>query len=194
MNKNRWFWSVTAILSINVLLVAASGIRAHMQQPQEDAETKQENPSDRTAEARSLPADAEVALPTIPSLEEVPADIKSDPVYQEIKKMFSESGGSFETPPLAETFDRGAPGRTPSRDSSAFDQEPSEAQAVPSEAYFSQLDRRLKSATQLCETARGIAAEAAIAAKTGDRINAKELLQMATQLREMAANLISRPL
>lgn len=191
MNKNRWFWSVTAILSVNVLLVAASGIRAHMQPQQETAPIEQEIPSNRTAEAPNLSTDSEVALPTIPSLEEVPADIKSDPVYQEIKKMFSDSGGSFETPPLAETYDNSAADRAGSSDSYSLEQTQA---SVPSEAYFSQLDRRLKSATQLCETARGVAAEAATAARTGDTVNAKELLQMATQLREMAANLISRPL
>ncbi len=192
MNTNRWFWGVAAVLSVNVLLVAASGIQAHMQPQDGGLSTAEQAASDTTSPTTvaDRSSSVELSVPSVPSLEEVPAEVpaevKNDPVYQELKKMFSESGGSFETPPLIENPETSLP-EMPSHPQVS-------GKAVPTAAYFQRLDRRLQSATQLCETARSIAAEAAQSAQEGDPQGAAELLQMATQLREMAADLISRQL
>lgn len=191
MNTNRWFWGVAAVLSVNVLLVAASGIQAHMQPQDGELQPTQLAPNTTPPTAvADRSSSVELSVPSVPSLEEVPAEVpaevKNDPVYQELKKMFSESGGSFETPPLIESPETSLP-PMPSHPKVS-------SKAVPTAAYFQRLDRRLQSATQLCETARSIAAEAAQSAQEGDSQGAAELLQMATQLREMAADLISRQL
>ncbi|GAB5404245.1 MAG: hypothetical protein Aurels2KO_24760 [Aureliella sp.] len=193
MNTNRWFLGIAAVLSVNVLLVAASSIQAHMR-PQEDdslpSQPKGTSTTARPTTVADLSSPAELTVPSVPSLEEVPAEVpaevKNDPVYQELKKMFSESGGSFETPPLIDPSNVPLPSSPP--------QSAAASKGVPNAAYFQRLDRRLESATQLCETARSIAAEAAYSAHEGDSKSAAELLRMATQLREMAANLISRQL
>ena len=126
-----------------------------------------------------------VPSPEVPSLEQVPPEVENDPVYQEIKKMFSEKGGMLETPPMLETLIPAVP-QTGSANGNST--------PVPSREYFTRLESRMAAAIRLCESARDVAIQAADAAEQGNASQAAEFLKMATQLREMAANIISQPL
>lgn len=108
------------------------------------------------------------SLPTIPSLAD-PDSLKDDPGFQEFSRLFSKVEESWEIDYPASVKPR---------------------TEVQSAAYFESLDKRLQSAEQLCVVARSIAAEAAEQALSGHTKQSEELLQMATQLRDMAAKLL----
>lgn len=207
MQAPRWLWFTASLLAVNVVLVAATSIRAHLftpgpqdaQQagpPPKNAADGQEDPiaseldvvrppalaglNGPTASDADPLAELDSDLPAVPSLQDA-HQLKSDPVYQEIRKMFSEEGGELEAPPLAQ----------------AFPQLPTPSAAVPtapSKAYFRRLDQRLTTTTQLCSSAQALASEAEDYASQGNAEAAAELLIMATELREMAADLLVRPL
>lgn len=109
-------------------------------------------------------------LPAVPSLTD-PEALKNDPVFQEFRKLFADQEEKDDRW-LSSGLDMG---RLP---------------AKPNGAYFSALDRRLATVENLCTAARQIAAEAADFASDGNSERSQELLQMATQLRDMAANLL----
>ena len=108
------------------------------------------------------------SLPSIPSLADHES-LKDDPSFQEFSRLFSKVEESWET-------DYPSSVRPPAK--------------VQSAAYFEALDKRLYSAEQLCTVARSIAAEAARQALNGRTKQSEDLLQMATQLRDMAAKLL----
>ncbi len=62
------------------------------------------------------------------------------------------------------------------------------------EAYFRRLNDRISTAVQLGESAGALVEEAAYAASHGDRQSSQQLLKMAATLREMAADLLVRPM
>lgn len=108
------------------------------------------------------------SLPSIPSLGDHES-LKDDPSFQEFSRLFSK---------VEESWEKDYPASV----------RPSAK--VQSAAYFETLDQRLHSTEQLCTVARSIAAEAARQARSGRTKQSEELLQMATQLRDMAAKLL----
>lgn len=108
------------------------------------------------------------SLPEIPSLAD-PETLQSDPGFQEFSRLFSKVEESWEA------------------------DYPSSARplaSVPSVAYFEALDGRLETVEQLCSAARQIAREAARHARGGRSKQSEAFVQMATQLRDMAAQLL----
>lgn len=108
------------------------------------------------------------SLPAIPSLGDHES-LKDDPSFQEFSRLFSK---------VEESWEKDYPASV----------RPSAK--VQSAAYFEALDQRLHATEQLCIVARSIAAEAARLALSGHTKQSEELLQMATQLRDMAAKLL----
>lgn len=108
------------------------------------------------------------SLPQIPSLDD-PEALKNDPGFQEFSRLFSKVEESWEA------------------------DYPTSAKSKPiaqSTAYFEALDGRLETVEQLCSAARHIASEAARHARSGRVKESESLVQMATQLRDMAAQLL----
>lgn len=135
----------------------------------DSAGTAVERPSDPAASINPLDRiPVPDSLPSIPSLADHES-LKNDPGFQEFSRLFSKVEESWET-------DYPASIRPKSK--------------VQSAAYFEALDKRLHSAEQLCAVARCIAAEAALQALNGHPKQSEELLQMATQLRDVAAKLL----
>lgn len=217
MKLARLHWIAYSALALNVALVLTTGLSAHFGQETTtagdsqataatDGEKTQELPTRLPDATPSLPtelpsparvaenggntSESEIAtplestLPRVPSLEQVSPDVESDPVFQEIKKMFSEKGGMLETPPMLDSLSPTAP----ETDAEA------EASVAPSREYFARLDGRITTSIKLCESARDVARQAAEAAERGDASQSAEFLKMATQLREMAASMISQSL
>ena len=108
------------------------------------------------------------SLPPIPSLGDHES-LKDDPGFQEFSRLFSKVEESWEMDYPTSVKPRAK---------------------LQSAAYFEALDNRLHSAEQLCSVARCIAAEAARQNASGHAKQSEELLQMATQLRDMAAKLL----
>ncbi|MCA9133894.1 MAG: hypothetical protein KDA45_12095 [Planctomycetales bacterium] len=121
----------------------------------------------------SLPIPGE--LPSVPSLSDSEA-VQRDPVFQEFRKLFAE-----ETPP-------------PALSSAPSVKSAGAAGGEQSQAYFAALDQRLEAVEQLCAAARNISAEASRWSRAGDVERSRELLQMATQLRDMSAKLLVQEL
>ncbi len=135
----------------------------------DSAERKVDGPSE--APASSNPLDRipiPDSLPSVPSLADHES-LKDDPGFQEFSRLFSKVEESWE-------LDYPASVKPQSK--------------VQSAAYYESLDKRLHSAEQLCAVARCIAAEAGRQALSGRSKQSEELLQMATQLRDMAAKLL----
>jgi len=108
------------------------------------------------------------SLPEIPSLGD-PEALKNDPGFQEFSRLFSK---------VEESWDVDYP-------TSAKPQS-----IAQSAAYFEALDGRLETVEQLCSAARHIASEAARFSRNGRVKESEALVQMATQLRDMAAQLL----
>ncbi|MEO8269208.1 MAG: hypothetical protein ABI557_05780 [Aureliella sp.] len=108
------------------------------------------------------------SLPEIPSLDDAEA-LKNDPGFQEFSRLFSKVEESWEAdyPTSAKT-----------------------KSIAQSAAYFEALDGRLETVEQLCSAARHIAGEAARYAGSGRAKESEAFVQMATQLRDMAAQLL----
>ena len=127
-------------------------------------------------------------FPPSSPLEDGSPNYEGNPVYQELKEMISNQTASQG---LLSMEDDAAP---------PIPRFPSQPKARPSlpispnDDYYSRLNSRLKTTAALCESARRIAAEAGAMARDGDRNGAREMLNMANQLREMAANLLIREL
>ncbi|MEZ6075686.1 MAG: hypothetical protein R3C56_08410 [Pirellulaceae bacterium] len=108
------------------------------------------------------------SLPEIPSLSD-PEALKNDPGFQEFSRLFSK---------VEESWDVDYP-------TSAKPQS-----IAQSAAYFEALDGRLETVEQLCSAARHIASEAARFSRSGRVKESEAHVQMATQLRDMAAHLL----
>lgn len=108
------------------------------------------------------------SLPDVPSLAD-PETLKNDPGFQEFSRLFSKVEESWEA------------------DYPTSVKPKSIAQSAE---YFEALDGRLETVEQLCSAARHIASEAARHARSGRNKESEALVQMATQLRDMAAQLL----
>lgn len=108
-------------------------------------------------------------LPDVPSLAD-PDALKTDPIYQEFRSMFGSSDDDTLTDTLEPPLVR--------------------QQEVVSIQYFATLDQRLTTVRHLTLSAQSIAAEAASMSHRGETKKAGQLLKMATNLREMAAELL----
>lgn len=111
-------------------------------------------------------------LPAVPSLGD-PSALEKDPVFQELRNLFSDAG-------------------EPTNDQSQLFEDNLQSDAT--DDYFKILDSRLESAVRLCNSARAIAAEAESLSRRGDNQGAEQLLRLATQLRDIAAQLLVRKL
>ncbi len=108
------------------------------------------------------------SLPEVPSLAD-PETLRNDPGFQEFSRLFSKVEESWEA------------------DYPTSVKPKSIAQSA---AYFEALDGRLKTVAQLCSAARHIASEAARFSRSGRVKESEALVQMATQLRDLAAQLL----
>lgn len=195
MHAPRWFWFAGGLLAVNALLVTTTSVRKHVwaqtntsglpevsneKQATDDDLPSQGSPtsvaeapvlsdSTSTTSLPPLPSGSDESLPEIPSLRDAES-LANDPVFSEIKKMFSSE----------EVLEDSAP--------------PTISGPVTSADYYHRLDQRLNTASKLCQSARNLAAEAATLSDYGDKSGAHELLNMANQLREMAATLLVREL
>jgi hypothetical protein len=106
-------------------------------------------------------------LPEVPSLAD-PEMLENDPVFRELRQLFSEREDAYPPNP----FPRTAP------------------PADQTKAYIEALDGRLRTVERLCVSARGIAADAAALSAQGKPQAGDELMEMAIQLRDMAAKLL----
>ncbi len=179
MNSSpRWFWIASGVLVFNVVVVVSTVFWRHLA-ADEPAVARDVAGND----ASNSPIKPELpipdTLPEVPSLSD-PDSLKDDPGFQEFRRMFDQE---------VESWDSELPG-------SQMDSVPgaqldsARPRTSQREAYFNALDRRLETVEQLCAVARRVAAEAAQQAKSGSSGHSHELLQMATQLREMAAKLL----
>ena len=160
MNVPRLFLIGGGLLLINVAAVLTSGLWQHVGADEPQIAVDGSSPLDRIPIPESLPE--------IPSLAD-PEAVKNDPGFQEFSRLFSKVEESWEAnyPTSAKPH--------------------SEAQST---AYFEALDGRLETAEQLCSAARHIASEAARYARSGRVKESDAHIQMATQLRDMAAQLL----
>ncbi len=194
MNAPRLFLIGGGLLLINAAAVLTTGIWQHVgaDEPQVEVDGSK-HPSqslassapttnlathpvaDQKPEPTSVPSASPLdripvpeALPEIPSLAD-PEAVKNDPGFQEFSRMFSKVEESWEA------------------------DYPTSASPQPltqSGAYFEALDGRLETVEQLCSAARHIAGEAGRFARSGRVKESQSLVQMATQLRDMAAQLL----
>lgn len=174
----RWFWIASGVLALNFAVVVSSGFWRYLaaDEPATARRSLADN-ADNSAGQSDLPIPE--ALPEIPSLTD-PERIKTDPGFQEFRRMFEEEVESW-----------GANRRVPPGDSLPDETLiPKPKQALQQSAYFDALERRLETVEQLCIVARRVAAEAAQQARSGGSEQSHEMLQMTTQLREMAAKLL----
>ncbi len=205
MVSPRWFWVATSLLILNICGVFAAGVWRHATADDLPAETASKNTAENTAEKavektveKTLPQSVRAAtfsdidspavtksldqlavpadLPEVPSLADAEA-LNRDPIFQEFRKFFSGESETLNTaPPL---------GRSSLPTSSN-----GISQGNENAAYLTALEQRFENAEQLCSAARGITREAARLALSGKSEPSRELVKMATQLRDVAAKLL----
>ncbi len=188
MISPRWFLVASVLLALNVIAVITTGFWRHLSadEPATAAEVVAEK-SEPSAVPRSSPSlqssAAEAAesthgasavdlplpegLPAVPSLQDADK-LKDDPGFQEFRRLFAQEEESWQSELPRSQLPEVAQGQ----------------------AYFSALDERLGTVEQICIVARRVAAEAARHAQNGHGHQSDSLLEMATQLRDMAAKLL----
>ncbi len=194
----RWFLISCGLLAASTLIVASTPLwrDTRAQEPTVPSQlepadpTKQADPTDQAnQEQPELPpslssgvSDLETdPLPSLPSLEQLPEvpsldnaeALRKNPIFQEFRNLFSDQQGKDLPLSLDGISDRAG----------------EEVQGQGDE-YFEALDARLATVGRLNASARSIAQEAARMSQHGRSARSTKLLQMATQLREMAAELL----
>lgn len=190
----RWFLACLCVLAVNLVLVVASAWHKLAlgdesgSLPATNARVGQEQPvTDEAAPPKlvveNAPPEAAnlakhiVGLPEFPSLEK-PAPAEDDPLFREFLKMAEQYRSTS-------VFDE-IPG------SSESDLQMTSADTLSTREYFRTLDRRLETVGFLNSAARNIAREAAAASNRSDSAGSQKFLQMATEIRELAAELLVR--
>jgi hypothetical protein len=201
----RWFLIASSLLALNLVLVFTSAVWRHAgadeppfqstttKHASDAAEGQQGEASELSAQAAAdpLPAapqdsenpltDATGPLDALPIPDQLPRSamptdpqsLASDPVFSELRRLFSEQSSASDNEPTLDPPLQFSPAKMPANQDGMA------------------LAERLKTVELLCTAARRIATEAAEMTQAGEAQSAQAMLQMAQQLRDMSAQLLS---
>lgn len=173
MKVPHWFTLACGLLLFNALLIISSVISRHAVADPPSIESAK--PPELTLDKPS-PNDPP-GLSEVPSLDELPISQKAPSVLrlEDFERVFKQQSPTTDAllAPLDDT-----------KDEANIDSQ------FIAQSYFESLRLRLQTANQLTEAASGLIEEAAMQAHRGEIGKSRELLGMATQLREMAAKLL----
>ncbi len=200
----RWFLIASSLLALNLVLVFTSAVWRHAvaDEPQSQSTTTKhasdaaEGQPDAASELSTQAAadtitaaqdssnpltDATEPLDALPIPDQLPRSamptdpqsLASDPVFSELRRLFSEQSSASVNEPTLDASLQFSPAKMPAHQDCIA------------------LAERLKTVELICKAARRIATEAAEMTQAGEAQSAQAMLQMAQQLRDMSAQLLT---